>query len=217
MPRPEGALAAAPLALVALAAAAACAGPRVAARPDYLLERGRSAILVLPGQRDPARVPAGRQVAGLFARELGSRFFNVVDTEYFLTASPDLAPQVRRLAAQALSGQLLDREAAQALFQRHGIGQLLVVDTFRYEQHWGRETKITRVGIDARLVHIAEGRILWHGRTDPELSGAPGHAFDAAARRAVRELVRAMTGEPPDPRDTPLVDVPILGEYLMPN
>jgi len=207
--------AAAALALAALAGGCA-GGTTVAARPEFALERGRSTILIVPGPRDPEAASTTREAARLLTGELGARFFNVVDVEFVLGASPELAPVVGRLARQAVSGQLLDRAAAEILFQRHGIGQVLVVDVFRYEQYWGRDTKITRVGIDARLVHVAEGRILWHARSDPEYSGSPGHAFDAAARRGVRELVRAMTGELPDVKDTPLANWPII-EHFMPN
>lgn len=209
------AAAAATLALGLLGAGCA-GGTTVAARAEFRAERARSTILIVPGPRDPETAPAGQEAARLLTRELAGRFFNVVDMEFVLGASPDLAPQVHRLAHQAVSGQLIDRGAADALYLRHGIGQLLVVDLFRYDQYWGRETKITRVGLDARLVHIPEGRILWHARSDPELSGSPGHGFEAATRRGVRELVRAMTGEWPEAKDTPLADLPII-EYFMPN
>jgi hypothetical protein len=203
--------------VVLAALAAGCAGaPTVAARPEYRTERARSAILVAPGSRDTDAVPVTRAVAGLLARELGARFFNVLDLDAVAQASPDLAIPVARVAGQVMAGQLIDRDVAEVLFQRHGVGQLLVLDVFRYEQYWGRETKITRVGLDARLILLADGRILWHGRVDPEVSGFPGHALDAATHRVVRELVRTMAGGLPDIRDTPLAEWPVL-EYLTPN
>jgi len=203
--------------LVLASLAAGCANQTtMAARPEYPLERSRSAILVTPGGRDLDAVPSSREAAGLMARALGSRFFNVLAFDAVVQASPDLAKPLARVARQVLAGQLIDRDVADILFQRHGVGQLLVLEVFRAEQYWGRETKIARVGMDARLVLLADGRTLWQGRADPELSGSPGHAMDAATGRVVRELVRALAGGLPEFKDTPLADLPVL-EYLTPN
>jgi len=87
---------------------------------------------------------------------------------------------------------------------------------FRYEQYWGRLTKITRIGVEVRLLQIAEGRILWQGRYDPEVSGSAGYGFDAAARRVVRELVRVLSHGLPQLKDTPFADWPIV-EHFTPN
>ena len=184
--------------------------------PDYLGERGRSGVLVVPGPRDPAAVPAAAELGRLLSAELATRWFNVLDLEVVAKASPDLEPQVQRMAAQALTGQRVDREVADALLRRHGVGQLLVLDVFRYEQYWGRLTKITRVGVEVRLLQIAEGRILWQGRYDPEVSGSAGYGFDAAARRVVRELVRVLSNGRPQLKDTPFADWPIV-EHFTPN
>lgn len=191
-------------------------GAYVVAGRDYAGERGRSGILVVPGPRDPESVPAARDVARLLTAELGTHWFNVLDSEVILKASPDLEPHLSRVAAQALAGQLLDREAAESLFRRHGVGQILVLDVFRYEQYWGRVTKITRVGVEARLLQLAEGRVLWQGRYAPEVSDAAGHGFDAATRRVVRELTRILSNGLPQLKDTPMADWPIV-EHFTPN
>lgn len=188
----------------------------VLADPDYEIERARSSILVVPAPRDPASAPIARDAARLFTAELASRWFNVLDFDFVRQVSPDLEPYLMRLAHQALAGQQVDRSMADTLFQRHGVGQLLVLDVFRYDQYWGQQTKITRVGMEARLVQIAESRTLWQGRHAPEMSGSPGHGFDTATRRVVRELVHFMTNEPPEFRDTPFAQWPIL-EHLAPN
>ncbi len=186
------------------------------ADPEYPAQRVRSGILVVAGPRDPGSRAAAREAARLLTTELASRWFNVVDLDLVLRASPDLAAHLIRMAEQALVGERVDPAVADRLFQRHGVGQLLVMDVFRYEQYWGRQTKITRVGVEARLVQVAEGRLLWQGRWDPELSGSPGHGFDAATRRAVRELVRSMTNGRTEFKDTPFADWPVL-EYFAPN
>jgi hypothetical protein len=191
-------------------------GAYVVASPDFATERVRSAILVIPGPRDPGTVPVARTAANLLTAELATRWFQVLDFQFVERASPDLMPHLTRIAHQVMTGQLVDRQVADLLFRRHGVGQLLVMDVFRYEQYWGRQTKITRVGVEARLVTVADGRILWQGRYDPELSGSPGHGLDAATRRVVRELVRAMTNGAPELKDTPAADWPVL-EYFTPN
>jgi len=186
------------------------------ATSDYKVERRKSYILVLPCPRESASVPSARDAARLLTAELALRWFNVLDLDFIRQVSPGLEPALMRLAQQAVAGQLVDRGMADALFLAHGVRQLLVLDVFRYDQYWGRESKITRVGMEARLVHLDEGRTLWLGRHDPELSDSPGHGFDAATRRVVRELARFMTDELPEFRDTPFAKWPLL-ERWAPN
>ncbi len=202
---------------IALAFLGGCAQrAHVMAGRDFRVERSRDGVLVVPGSRDPGTLPAAREATRLLTAELASRWFNVLDLEIVLRDSPDLGPDVVRISQQALAGLRVDPVVADVLFRRYGVGQLLVTDVFRYEQYWGRQTKITRVGVEARLVQMAESRILWQGRYDPELSGAAGNGFDSATRRVVRELVRVMTNGLPEFRDLPLAEWPIL-EYLAPN
>lgn len=191
-------------------------GAYVLADRDYRNERVRSGLLVVASSRDPGSASAAREARRLLSAELASRWFNVLDLDFVLNASPDLEPHLARIGEQVLAGQLIHRQVADVLLQRHGVGQLLVMDVFRYEQYWGRQTKITRVGIDARLVQLADRRTLWHGRYDPELSGSSGHGLDSAMRRVVHELVRAMTNGLPQFKDTPFAEWPVL-EYFTPN
>jgi hypothetical protein len=203
--------------LLAVGLLGGCAhSPYVVADPDYRAERGRSGVLVLAAPREGGDAEVGREMARLFTTELGSRWFNVVDLEFVLGGSPDLGRALGQMPRQYLAGERVDARMADQLFRRHGIGQLLIVDVFRREQYWGRETKITRVGVEARLVQVAEGRTLWQGRFDPESSDAPGSGFDAASRRAVRELVRLLSDGVPEWKDTPPASWPIL-EHFTPN
>jgi hypothetical protein len=196
---------------------AGCARPNVLVDPHYAVERGRSAVVVVPAQRDGEEAGAVSQAASLLAQELGSRWFNVVALEHLVRDNPESLEQLRTLARHALSGRPLDRALSAALYERHWIGQVLIVDLFRYEQIWGRLTKITRVGIEARLVLLEDGRVLWRGRYAPEVGEAAGHSFAAATRQAVQGLVRALRQEWPDWREVPLAaDLPVL-EYLAPN
>ncbi len=187
------------------------------ASPDYPVERKRSGVVIVAVPRETEEgVALAAEARRLLTAELGTRWFNILDMEQLRQSSPTLEPTLDRLARQTLAGAPTDRTLGEELFRRYGLGQLLVVDVYRHEQYWGRETKITRVGVEARLVQLVEGRILWQGRSDPEYSGAPGHGFDAAARRAVHELVRVMNDELPRFKDTPYADWPVL-EHFTPN
>jgi len=216
--RPRGL---APLLLVlglCLAAAGCTPPPRafVIADADYSNERAKTGILVLPGPRVAAAPGAARAAARMLAAELASRWFNVMEADLLLQASPEFEPALARAALQALEAEPIDPGLAETLLRGYGIGQLLVVDVYEYEQYWGRQTKITRVGLEARLVQMPRGRILWQGRYSPELSGYPGHSFDAATRRGVRELVRALTNGPAVAADDTDCNWPVL-EYFEPN
>jgi hypothetical protein len=202
-----------------LALLAGCAGPPrafVIADPDYASERARSTILVLPGPRVAGAPGIARAAAHTLAAELGSRWFNVVEVDHLLRSNPALEAPLGRAALQALNGEPIDQGLAERLLTGYGIGQLMVVDVYQYEQYWGRQTKITRVGMEARLVQIPRGRILWQGRYDPELSGYAGHGYEAATQRAVRELVRALTGGPAVAADYTDWNWPVV-EYFEPN
>jgi hypothetical protein len=70
--------------------------------------------------------------------------------------------------------------------------------------------------MEARLIQLADGRTLWQGRTDPEVSGALGSGFDTAMRRAASELVRLLCDAWPRLEDTPMATWPVL-EYFTQN
>lgn len=186
--------------------------------PDaaYRVERGASSIVVVEVPRDGDLAAPGRQVGRWVATELSLSWFNVLDRDLLLRAHPELAPPLLQAAQQILLGGQPAPEISERLFRLHGVGQLLLVDVFRYEQLWGGETRVTRVGVEARLVLLADGRTLWQGRTDPEISGAPGSGFELAGRRAAKELVRLLSDGWPRLEDTPMVRWPVL-EYFTAN
>jgi hypothetical protein len=203
-------------ALLAGLLAGCTASTFVLADPAYRSERASSWVVVVDvPRRAPLDVPS-RQVGRLVAAELALRWFNVLDRELLVEANPDLGPLLSRAARGLLTGERVDPQLTERLLRRHGVGQLLVVDVFRHEQVWGRDTRITRVGADAHLVHLGDGRILWQGRTDPAVSGVAGSAFDAAAQRAAEELVRLLCEAPPRFADSPMATWPVL-EYFAPN
>jgi len=182
----------------------------------YRAERSASWVVVVESPRGSDLAAPTKTVGRLVANELSLHWFNVVDRDLLLQADPELGPRLRRAAQQASLGQRVEPEVVERLSRDHGVGQLLIVDVFRYEQFWGRETRITRVGVEGRLVQLQDNRILWQGRADPDAVGLPGGGFEAAAHRAAGELVRLMSGGLPRLEDTPLATWPVL-EYLVPN
>jgi hypothetical protein len=184
--------------------------------PAYRVERSATWVVVVESPRASDLAAPTKTVGRLVANELSLRWFNVLDRDLLLQADPQLEPRLSRAAQQASLGQRVEPEVVERLSRDHGVGQLLVVDVFRYDQFWGRETRITRVGVEARLVQLQDNRILWQGRADPDVAGLPGGGFEAAAHRAAGELVRLMSGELPRVEDTPLATWPLL-EHLVPN
>jgi hypothetical protein len=202
---------------VCLLALGGCAnGASWFAARDYERERARSAVLVVPALKGGEEDRVVRDVAHTLFAELSPHWFQLVDLAWVRRTSPGLETAILEAAPRLMAGHPVPPRLRSDLLALHGVEQFLLLDLFRYEQYWGRETKITRVGIEARLVHVVEGRILWQGRYDPEMSGAPGSGFDSGTRQVVREMVQTMTGGPPVFKDTPMANWPIL-EYLTPN
>jgi len=204
------------LAALALLLGACAPGPFVAADREVQTARARSQILVVPLARQGQDGERARWAARLLAEELSQCWVNVLELTLVEQSSPRLVPPVLRLARQAAAGERLDPRAGEELLRRHGVGQLLVVELYRTDQFWGRHAKTTQVGLDARLLTLGDGRILWQGRHAPEVSDAPGHGFDTATRRAVHELVGRLAERRWEWRDLPIADWPVL-EYLAPN
>lgn len=203
------------LALAALSAGCANGGVGVS-DPAYPAGRGSSWIVVAEAPRQADLAAPTRHVGRLVAAELSLRWFNVLDRELLVQAHPTLGPFLSRAAHQLLIGERVDPQIVEHLLHRHGVGQLLIVDVFRHEHVWGRETRIVRVGAEARLVDLSEGKTVWQGRTDPEISGGTGSGFDVAAQRAAGELVRLLSGARQRFADTPYATWPVL-EYFTPN
>jgi hypothetical protein len=186
------------------------------AAPDYGRERARSAVLVVPALKGSEEDRVVREVAHSLFAELSPHWFQLVDLEWVRRTSPGLETGVLDAAPRLMAGQQIPSRLQTDLLALHGVEKFLLLHLFRHEQYWGRETKITRVGIEARLVHLVDGRILWQGRYDPEMSGAPGSGFESGARQVVREMVQALTNGPPVFKDTPMANWPVL-EYFSPN
>ena len=199
----------------ALFALLAGCGPRpfVLTDPGYRTERGRSYVVVVGAPRSEEMALPTRQACLLLSSELAGRWFNVLDGEGFIRLHPELASPLSRAVVQLQTGGRVETVFAERLHREYGIGQLFAVEVVRHEQYWGRLNKVTRVAIEARLMHLIDGRTLWQGRYDPEVSGESGQGYDAATRRTVRELVRLLSNEMPRFGDTQMADWPVLQRF----
>jgi hypothetical protein len=186
------------------------------ADPAYRMERGQSWVVVVAVPRGPEMATPSHHVGRLVTVELGTRWFNVLDGDLLVRSVPELGADLADAARQIALGQRVSPEIVERLARPHGVGQLLVVDVYRHEQLWGRETRITRVGVEGRLVQLASGHTLWQARYDPEISDTPGRGYEAATRRAAAELVRLLSEGWPRLKDTTVADWPVV-EYFTPN
>jgi len=192
------------------------AGVSVVADPDYRVERGRSLVVVVESPREAELEAVSRQVRGLLTAELSRRWLNVLDRDVLVQTSPDLGPTLAQAARQLQIGGRVPPAVAERLLADHGVGQLLLVDVLRYDQSWGHETRITRIGVEARLVHMVDNRTLWQGRYEVGVSDAPGSGYEAAPRRAAGEMARLLSDEQSPTRDSPMWSWYVL-EYFRPN
>jgi hypothetical protein len=186
----------------------------VAPDPAYPAERYRSRIVVLESPRAGDLAGPSRRMARRVSAELAPQWFNLVDRELLGQRAPDLLAALQGSLPILQGGGGAPGELVERLATPHGIGQVLIVDVFHHEQTWGREARITRVGIEARLIRLHDGRILWEGRCAPELVGARGSGFEVTEERAAREIVRLLQGAWPRLADTPLATWPVLDVLL---
>ncbi len=185
--------------LLALFIASLPAGGCLGERQAFLhlghdrLETG-AAVLVLPVWSDEANRAVAERMARLLAQELGARWGNVKSHDWLRetgawTVTGDGQTGGARL--QSLVASLQSPPSGEGL----AVGTVVVVEVSLYEQYWERLTKITRVGLEARLIHPSTGHPLWGGRYDVQVKGHPGRAFDDATRLAISGLAEALDRE----------------------
>lgn len=69
-----------------------------------------------------------------------------------------------------------------------GVRRALVIDLNGVDQHWDGTARVTRVGIEARLVALPSGMPLWAWKVAPGSAGTAGWSFEHAVHIAVRTL-----------------------------
>jgi hypothetical protein len=73
-----------------------------------------------------------------------------------------------------------------------GVRRALVVNVYGVDQHWDGSTRVTRVGVEARLIALPSGVLLWAGKIAPGSAGTAGWSFERATRIAVRRLADSL-------------------------
>jgi hypothetical protein len=68
----------------------------------------------------------------------------------------------------------------------------LVVSVFGVDQHWEGTARVTRVGVEARLISLPSGDLLWAESLVPASAGMTGWSFEHATRIAVRKLAERL-------------------------
>jgi len=149
-------------------------------------------VLVLPVWSDEENKGVVERVARLLASELGARWGNVKSSDGFPQLERQSPPPLDRVLEEL---HRLRRAGSTAMPEGLEAHTVVAVEVSLYEQYWDRLTKITRVGLEARMIHLLTGRTLWGGRFDAQVKGHPGRAFDDATRLAVTGLASAMDRE----------------------
>lgn len=72
-----------------------------------------------------------------------------------------------------------------------GIRRAIVVNLYGVDQHWDGTARVTRVGVEARLIALPSGALLWAGKVAPASAGTAGWSFERATRIAVQRLVES--------------------------
>jgi len=73
-----------------------------------------------------------------------------------------------------------------------GVRRALVVNVYGVDQHWEGTARVTRVGVEARLIALPSGVVLWGGKIAPGSAGTAGWSFEHATRIAVRKLAESL-------------------------
>jgi hypothetical protein len=138
-------------------------------------------------------------VARLVARAFHDRWGNVVPYETYLKVANAtlVAPQDLGLRLSLMTDR--GHHESQWLIERLGIQTVVLVEVYDLEQRWTRGGKATRVGVDARALHLPSSELLWRARYRPEIEGRPGRAVSTSVELAVHQLVMAIHGETEGP------------------
>lgn len=73
-----------------------------------------------------------------------------------------------------------------------GVRRALVVNVYGVDQQWEGTARVTRVGVEARLIALPSGVLLWAGKIAPGSAGTAGWSFEHATRIAVRRLAESL-------------------------
>lgn len=166
-----------------------------ALRPVVIPRDGRTVVLPAPASVEDR--PLVEEVARLFVLELSHAGIDV--------RGPDWVREEARSRGWDWRGDQWPQIIDSTLDPRHstpdtggvnwdvlGVRRVIVVDLHGVDQHWDGTARVTRVGIEARLIALPSGAVLWAGKIAPGSAGTAGWSFERATRIAVQKLVESV-------------------------
>lgn len=165
--------------------------------PSVVMLR-QSPVVVIPAPSSTEDRLLAEGVARLFVLELSSSGMDVRGLDWLREEARSrgwdltLAPLTEWMAQAGERSWLASSRLGGIDWQTLGVSRVLIVGVFGVEQHWEGPVKVTRVGVEARLIALPTGEPLWAGRIAPASAGTTGWSFEYAARAAVRKLAESL-------------------------
>lgn len=163
-------------------------------QPVVIPREGRT--VVLPALASVEDRPLAEEVARLFVLELSRAGIDVrgpawVRDEARLRGWDWPADQRLSSGDSTLSTHHFTLETSGVDWGALGVGQAMMVNLYGVDQHWEGTARVTRVGVEARLIALPSGALLWAGKIAPGSAGTAGWSFERATRIAVRKLAES--------------------------
>jgi RNA polymerase sigma factor for flagellar operon FliA len=172
---------------------AGCAAPSSPASHHSIVIPRHGRVVVIPRSASVEDRPLAEAVARLFVLEMSGSRTEVEGLDW-------LREQARSRGWDVPLGSLVedvalpDRDARPPLIDWGALGvtSVLVVSVFGVDQYWEETARVTRVGVEARLISLPSGDLLWAGSVVPASAGMTGWSFEHATRVAVRKLAERL-------------------------
>lgn len=174
-----------------------CAPPATLStlQPVVIPREGRTVVIPAPAPTEDR--PLVEAVARLFVLELSHSGIDVRGLDWLQEEArtrgwdwhsgqwpgiSDPTPDARRQTSETGG---IDWEAL-------GVRRVMVVNLYGVDQYWEGTARVTRVGVEARLIALPSGALLWAGKIAPGSAETAGWSFERATRIAVRRLVESL-------------------------
>jgi len=179
--------------LVALTTGCATVGEK----PAVVVPPPAGRTLVVAVGLDAQNRSTVQALARDLAAELDDRWGSVFEANAFAKQAARYGvPVAVDHLEQVAAGTPLDPALVEHLKQTHRIQTVVFLDVRLFDQDWGQETKRTRIKLVAWALDLTRLAVLWRATSAPEVEGETGRSFQIASEIAIRELVRAIVGEP---------------------
>lgn len=163
--------------------------------PDFDKWKPYGKILIIPVIREHENRKIYEYIARQFSNELNDKWGNVINYDTFLLeiTKKGLTYAVEELANKIVNMVNIDEENIRLLRDEFHINSIIVTDLYFYEQYWGKVTKITRVGLEIKVIQLFTGNILFSARYSPEIRSFNEKGFNYATRKVISRIVNEMS------------------------